>query len=310
MNNITLQNALKENDVDYKYITIQFPSMPAHMITQFCSKTTGKVLCCDIPHDMARQGTGLDIQCGEYQSTLLWPDHTLELYQINMTDTKYIRKICDVGDKFDNVWPQLFPPGAETPVEALEVLRTKISKRNMSELRRKANFDYWLRNGHHRGKGELQIFIDELPEITNAVRNGRDLTITDEEIIYDAMGAREDLEILAEKWPDWISSMKQHLPSGEVTKAERDKAAVEALSGELVKLLLDLQNAYDDKSLNWAQVKESIKTKVHESRRRRDDKIRRRIKKGDVGGARDSGKLPGKTRKARMDEMLCELREC
>ena len=67
------------------------------------------------------------------------------------------------------------------------------------QLIKNSSFDYWLHNGRHHGKGELQRFIDELPAITNTILQGQKLTLEDEELIYEAMGACADLKIMAEK---------------------------------------------------------------------------------------------------------------
>ena len=74
-------------------------------IKQVYNKTTGKVLCCEIPWDVARQRTGKDVYCKVGQCIMLWPDRSLDLYD---TKLRWIRKICDVGTEFDIVWAQFW----------------------------------------------------------------------------------------------------------------------------------------------------------------------------------------------------------
>ncbi len=140
------------------------------------------------------------------------------------------------------------------------------------ELIKNASFDYWLHNGRHPGKGELQRLIDELPAITHTILQGNDLTLEDEEIIYLAMTACSDLEIMTEKWPTRISLMRKHLTHEQITQAESNKSEVEKLIAQVEQLLHELQNAYVTRRLGWAQVKESIIRKIERRRRNRAGK--------------------------------------
>ena len=140
------------------------------------------------------------------------------------------------------------------------------------QLIKNASFDYWLHNGRHPGKGELQRLIDELPAITNTILQGNDLTLEDEEIIYLAMTACSDLKIMTEKWPARISLMRKHLTSDQITQAESNKSEVEKLIAQVEQLLQELQNAYVARRLRWVQVKESIIRKFERSRRNRGRK--------------------------------------
>ena len=47
------------------------------------------------------------------------------------------------------------------------------------------SFEYWLHNGSVKGKGELQMFIDELLKIIDHNQRGYELTWTEKEIIYE-----------------------------------------------------------------------------------------------------------------------------
>ena len=102
----TLQSALDNNEVIYHKTRIDFPFIQQSMqIKQVYNKTTGKVLCCEIPWDVARQRTGKDVYCKVGQCIMLWPDRSLDLYD---TKLRWIRKICDVGTEFDIVWAQFW----------------------------------------------------------------------------------------------------------------------------------------------------------------------------------------------------------
>ena len=102
----TLQSALDNNEVIYHKRWIEFPYTQQSMqITHVYNKTTGKVLCCEIPWDVARQRTGKDVYCKVGQCIMLWPDRSLDLYD---TKLRWIRKICDVGIEFDRVWAQFW----------------------------------------------------------------------------------------------------------------------------------------------------------------------------------------------------------
>jgi len=140
------------------------------------------------------------------------------------------------------------------------------------QLIKNASFDYWLHNGRHPGKGELQRLIDELPAITNTILQGNDLTLEDEETIYLAMTACSDLKIMAEKWPARISLMRKHLTHEQITQAESNESDVEKLIAQVEQLLHELQNAYVARRLRWAEVKESIIRKFERSRRNRGRK--------------------------------------
>ena len=135
------------------------------------------------------------------------------------------------------------------------------------QLIKNSSFDYWLHNGHHHGKGDLQRCIDKLPAITRTIQKGKKLKLKDEKIIYEAMSACADLKIMAEKWPERHLLMQKHLTHEEIMQAESNKSAVEALSARVDQLLIELQNAYAERSLSWAEEKESITRNVEESRR-------------------------------------------
>jgi hypothetical protein len=78
-------------------------------ITQVYNKKTEKVLCCEIPWDVASQRTGIDIYSKKDECIMLWPDRSLDLYHVDDTgEMIWIRKICDVGVEFDIVWAQFW----------------------------------------------------------------------------------------------------------------------------------------------------------------------------------------------------------
>jgi hypothetical protein len=140
-----------------------------------------------------------------------------------------------------------------------------MDRKRQQKLIKIPKFDYWLHNGRHPGKGELQRFIDKLPAITNTILQGNDLMLKDQKIIYDAMGACSDLEIMTANWPERIS---QFTPE-QVTQAESNKSEVEALIARVRPLLHELQNACVARRLSWAEVKKSITRNVDHSRRNR-----------------------------------------
>lgn len=152
-------------------------------------------------------------------------------------------------------------------------MSTKLQK----TLIRNASFDYWLHNGHERGKGELQTFIDKLPEIKNTILQAGELTLDDETIIYDAMFAVDDINSMSKNWPARMLLLHKHLTPEQISQAERNKAAVEALNERVTLLLQELQNACATRSLSWATLKESVIRNVNQNRRtpRANRRVRR-----------------------------------
>jgi hypothetical protein len=103
----TLQDALDKNEVIYHKTRIDFPYTQESMhITQVYNMKTGVVLCCEIPWDVAKRRTGKDVYSKADECIMLWPDKSVDLY--SMREMTWIRKICDVGVEFDNVWTQLW----------------------------------------------------------------------------------------------------------------------------------------------------------------------------------------------------------
>ena len=134
------------------------------------------------------------------------------------------------------------------------------------QLIKNSSFEYWLHNGHHRGKGELQRFIDKLPAITNTIIQGGDLTLADKKIIYEVLFAGDDIKIMSQNWPQRMLLLQENLTTAQVNQEESNKLAVEALHVQVIQLLLELQNAFGQKNYNWAVVKESIIRNVDQSR--------------------------------------------
>lgn len=130
-----------------------------------------------------------------------------------------------------------------------------------------ASFDYWLHDGRERGKGALQTFIDKLPEIKNTILQGGELTPDDESIIYDAMFAVDDINIMSRNWPARMSLLHKHLTPEQISQAERNKEAVEALIEQVTHLLQELQNACVSRSLSWPTLKKRVIRNVNRSRR-------------------------------------------
>jgi polyhydroxyalkanoate synthesis regulator phasin len=155
---------------------------------------------------------------------------------------------------------------------------------NLQEtLIRNASFEYWLHNGSERGKGELQTFIDKLPAIINTILQGGKLTLTDETIIYDAMFAVDDINFMSRNWPARMSLLHKHLTPEQISQAERNKEAVEALNEQVTHLLQELQNACATGSLSWATFKQSVISNVNQSRR--TPRAKRRVR--GTRGTRD-----------------------
>ena len=158
-------------------------------------------------------------------------------------------------------------------------MSTKLQK----TLIQNASFDYWLHDGRERGKGELQTFIDKLPEIKNTILQGGELTLDDETIIYDAIFAVDDINFMSRNWPARMSLLHKHLTPEEISQAERNKEAVEALNEQVTHLLQELQNACATGSRSWATLKESVIRNVNQSRRA--PRANRRVR--DTRGTRD-----------------------
>lgn len=121
-------------------------------------------------------------------------------------------------------------------------------------------FDYYLNNGFEEGKGALQSFIDKIPAITQTILQGKEMTLGDKVIIYDAIGVSKDIKIMSTRWSGTIALMRKHLTPEQVSVAESNKSAVETLSAQLEKVLLDLKNACDSNYGGWAKVLEDITT--------------------------------------------------
>jgi hypothetical protein len=135
-----------------------------------------------------------------------------------------------------------------------------------------ASFDYRLHNGSECGKGELQTFIDKLPEITSTILQGGESTLADEMIIYDAMFAGDDINFMSQNWPVRMALLRKHLTPEQISQEESNKLAVEALNDQVTHLLQELQNACASRSLNWATLKVSVIRNVNQSRRNRRGK--------------------------------------
>jgi hypothetical protein len=81
------------------------------------------------------------------------------------------------------------------------------------------------------------------------------------------MFAVDDINFMSRNWPERMSLLRRHLTPEQVSQAQRNKEAVEALNEQVTHLLLELQNACVSRSLNWATLKESVIRNVNQSRR-------------------------------------------
>jgi hypothetical protein len=135
-------------------------------------------------------------------------------------------------------------------------------------------FDYWLHNGREPGKGQLQLFIDKLPAITNTILQDGDLTIDDQIIIQAALIAGVDIKIMSKNWPKRLVLLQENLTAAQVNQAISNKLAVEALNAKVVQLLLQLQNAFEQKGYNWETQKKNIIRKVDQHYRQIDQEKR------------------------------------
>ena len=128
------------------------------------------------------------------------------------------------------------------------------------QLIKNAKFDYYLNNGFEEGKGALQSFIRKLPAITQTILQGKEMTLGDKVIIYDATNVLDDIKIMSTRWSGTIALMRKHLTPEQVSVAESNKSAVETLSAQLENLLLELKKACDSNYGGWAKVLEDITT--------------------------------------------------
>ena len=125
----TLQTALVNNEVIYHKTRIDFPFSESMQITQVYNKKSAKVLCCEIPWDVASQRTGKNTYTKKDECIMLWPDKSLDLY--NTRQMRWIGKICDVGDAFNIVWTQFWEYhglGGEERVILTEGFKTKLDQ--------------------------------------------------------------------------------------------------------------------------------------------------------------------------------------
>jgi hypothetical protein len=52
-----------------------------------------------------------------------------------------------------------------------------MSMQFQNKVIKNTSFDYWLHNGSESGKGQLQLFIDKLPAITNTILQDGDFCL-------------------------------------------------------------------------------------------------------------------------------------
>ena len=148
-------------------------------------------------------------------------------------------------------------------------LRTKVMK--------PPNFDWWLQHGSEPGKGQLQLFIDKLPAITSTILEDGDLTLDDQIIIFGAIYAGHDIEIMSRNWPKRLVSFQANLTTAQVNQVVSNKLAVEALNAQVIQLLLQLQNAFEKKGYNWRMQKKNIIRIVNQHFREIDDEEKRDV---------------------------------
>jgi hypothetical protein len=140
-------------------------------------------------------------------------------------------------------------------------------------LIKQTNFDWWLYNGSEHGKGQLQLFIDKLPAITNTILQDGGLTLDDQIIIQEALFAGHDIEIMSKNWPKKLVLLQENLTAVQVNQAVSNKLAVEALNVQVIQLLFELQNAFEQKGYNWRTQKKNIITKVERYFREIDEEV-------------------------------------
>ena len=155
------------------------------------------------------------------------------------------------------------------------------------KLIKESSFDYWLHNGSEPGKGELQKLIDELPAITNTILQRLDLTLADEEIIYEAMCVRRDINTMSRNWPQMLAELRANLTPEEVSQAESNKSVVLALNAQVTQLLRALQNACNSHNRPWAEVEETVTRNVRQSYKGAKKRDREKVEQSGVGEPRE-----------------------
>ena len=146
-----------------------------------------------------------------------------------------------------------------------------------TKLIKESSFYWWLHNGSEPGKGQLQLFIDTLPAITNSILQDGGTTLDDEIIIYEALVGGDDIKIMSQNWPGRLERLQKNLTPAQVNQAVSNKLAVEALNDQVIQLLLELQNAFERKGHNWAIQKENIIRIVDRYFRQIDDEEKRSV---------------------------------
>ncbi len=145
-------------------------------------------------------------------------------------------------------------------------------------------FDHWLHNGREPGKGQLQLFIDKLPAITNTILQDGGLTLDDKIIIQEALFAGADIKIMSKNWPERLVSLQENLTAAQVNQAISNKLAVEALNVQVIQLLLELQHAFEKKGYSWRMQKKNIIRIVNQHFTEIDDEEKRSVDRlPDVG---------------------------
>jgi len=150
--------------------------------------------------------------------------------------------------------------------------------------------DYWPHSGSEKGKGRLQRFIDKLLAITTTILQGGKLTLADEEIIYEAMSACDDIKNMSKNWPERMSFLRKKLTLEQLAQAVSNKVAVEALIAQVIPLLLALQNACDSNNYAWAVIKEDVIRNVEQSWKNARKNARRNVEQSCVGDAHGQSK--------------------
>jgi hypothetical protein len=166
---------------------------------------------------------------------------------------------------------------------------------------------WWLYNGSEHGKGQLQLFIDKLPAITNTILQDGGLTLDDQIIIQEALFAGADIKIMSKNWPKRLVLLQENLTAAQVNQAISNKLAVEALNIQVIQLLLQLQKAFENKGYNWRTQKKNIIRIVNQHFTEIDDEEKR-----SVGHLPDVGEDPwpvfgDDSRLAHMSGMLSRL---
>jgi hypothetical protein len=158
-----------------------------------------------------------------------------------------------------------------------------------TKLIKAPTFDHWLHNGREPGKGQLQLFIDKLPAITNTILQNTilqdgGLTIDDQIIIQEALIAGVDIKIMSKNWPKRLVLLQENLTAAQVNQAISNKLAVEALNVQVIQLLLELQHAFEKKGYSWRMQKKNIIRIVNQHFTEIDDEEKRSVDRlPDVG---------------------------